>query len=87
MHVWWRVNRPAAPTLFLEELEGAFELLSAAPDVGRRYRHRWIPGLRRLLLPATKHHVYYVHDEEADVVIVLAVWGAVRGHGPRLHYP
>ena len=68
--------------LFVEELSGALDLLTRAPDVGRRYLHAGIPGLRRLLLPATRYHVYYVH--EGDVCVVLAVWSALRGRPPQL---
>lgn len=81
---WWRTHRPAAPDLFDEELAGAFTLLGRAPDIGRRYKRRGIPGLRRLLLPRTRYHVYYLHDSAKATVIVLAVWSAVRGRGPNL---
>jgi len=82
--VWWRANRPAARDLFIHELAGALDLLERAPNAGRRYPAGSIPGLRRLLLPSTRYHVYYVHDSEAGEVIVLAVWSAVRGRGPRV---
>lgn len=81
---WWRANRAAAPDLFEQELSGAVALLAGAPDVGRRYRHRGIPGLRRLLLPRVRYHVYYVHHPERGEVVVLVVWSAVRGRGPRI---
>ena len=42
---WWRVNRPAAPTLFADELAGALDLLRGAPDLSRRYRRARIPGV------------------------------------------
>jgi plasmid stabilization system protein ParE len=82
--LWWRANRPAAPGLFTDEVAGAFALLTEAPDVGRQLRRRDVPGLRRVLLPRSRHHIYYVHDEERSEVIILAVWSAVRGHGPPL---
>jgi plasmid stabilization system protein ParE len=84
---WWKANREAAPDLFGDELAGAVELLTHAPDLGKPVRHKRIPGLRRLLLPATRYHVYYVHEMEADEVVVLAVWNAVRGRSPRLTPP
>ena len=37
---------------------------------------------RRILLPTTRNHVYYLVGIE--VVIVLAVWGSVKGSGPDL---
>ena len=82
INAWWRENRTAAPNLFAEELAVAFDLLRGAPHVGRRYRHPKIPNIRRLLLRATRYHVYYSVDRET--VVVLAVWSAVRGTGPIL---
>lgn len=83
-NAWWRENRRAAPDLFRRELEGAFDLLEHSPDAGRRYHDPEIPGLRRLLLPGTRYHLYDVHEERAQRVVVLAIWSAVRGGGPGL---
>lgn len=79
---WWRENRPALPNLFEEELAASFEMISRAPNVGRLYRRSPIPGTRRVVLTATRYHVYYVpHTNE---VRVLAIWHAQRGVGPPL---
>jgi hypothetical protein len=43
-----------------------------------------VSGVRRLYLPATRYHVYYVHEPELHQVVILAVWSAVRGKGPPL---
>ena len=80
---WWRANRRAAPELFKQELRRAIEQLrerpSAAPavEVGR-------PGVRRLLLPRTRYHLYFRVDEAEERVRVLAVWHTARGHLPPL---
>lgn len=84
---WWRENRDKAPGLFREELARAIQLLSITPDVGVRYRRRGVPGLRRLLLSETRHHVYYVHDASNGVVFVLAVAGAIKKRAPSLKLP
>lgn len=82
INTWWRRERNAAPQLFSEELAAAFALLGAAPQAGRRYRHATVAGLRRILLRASRFHVYYkVHESN---VIILAIWSAVRGMGPPL---
>lgn len=79
---WWRRERPAAPGLFAEELASSFALLSNAPLAGRHYHHATVSDVRRVLLRSTRYHVYYrLHESD---VIVLAVWGAVRGSGPEL---
>ena len=82
--VWWRSNRPKAPRLFREELTGVLSLLAAAPEMGASVRHATIPSLRRVLLPATQYHIYYVYDELANEIVVLGVWSARRGRPPKL---
>jgi len=82
---WWRENRPAAPELFLNELSEAFQIIAAAPRIGRLYRKSPLRLTRRLLLKATRYHLYYV--ETGAEVWVLAVWHAVRGLGPPLRTP
>lgn len=78
---WWRENRDKAPDLFEEELALAFRILESAPAAGRKYPHP-SGSVRRLLLRSTRNHVYYV--ERDDCVLVVAVWGAVKGAGPDL---
>ena len=79
---WWRANRAKAPDLFLDELADAFALIEVAPELGRPWTSSEVPGVRRVVMRATRYHVYYRIDE--DDVVVLAVWSAVRGRGPRL---
>ncbi len=78
---WWRANREKAPDLFEEELTLAVRMLSDAPGVGKRYPHA-TGSVRRVLLRSTRNHVYYLEQE--DRVLVIAVWGAVKGAGPEL---
>ena len=56
---WWRENRAASPDLFHDELSDAFDLVAEAPHLGRLYRRSPVPGIRRLVLRATRYHVYY----------------------------
>ena len=79
---WWRANRPKAPDLFVDELADTFALVEAAPMLGRPWTPTEVSGVRRVVMRATRYHVYFRMDG-ADVV-VLAVWSAVRGRGPRL---
>jgi len=83
---WWRENRLAAPALFSEELAAAIELITGAPRIGRRRRHRGVPGLRRVLLRATRY-LYYAASDDAKRLFVLAVWSALRGKAPPVHPP
>jgi plasmid stabilization system protein ParE len=74
---WWRMNRAAAPDLFLKELGQAYEILAAMPSLGTTYR-----GLRRVLLRQTRHHVYYAVDDESRTVVIRGIWHAVRRRVP-----
>jgi plasmid stabilization system protein ParE len=77
---WWAANRPASPTLVLEELEQVAELLAKTPGLGRQYQPR--SGVRRILLPRSQHHVYYLVDPPRRVVRVVSLWHTARSKPP-----
>lgn len=79
----WREERPAAASAFLDELERAVELLGQQPDAAPVFTIRGREPVRRLLLPVSRAHVSYVR-RGPETVIVLRVWGAVRGRPPSL---
>lgn len=79
---WWRANREKAPDLFATELNEAIDLLRRTPDAGAAYRNEQLPDARRFLLRRTRFHLYYV--VRGDVLVIVAVWSAIRGHGPEL---
>ena len=81
---WWKENRPSAPRIFTEELGSTLGLICEMPGVGVRWPSARRPGIRRILMPKTEHHVYFRVNETGATVHVLAVWGAPRGRGPRL---
>ena len=84
MESWWRRHRPKAPGLFAGELAEGCRLIATMPTLGATYETKSGSVVRRVLMPKTRTHVYFNVDEERDVVIVLAVWGAPRRRGPRL---
>ena len=80
---WWRRHRPWSPDLFDQELDEVLELLLAKPDIGAEYKaDNFEASVRRVLLPKTKNHIYYVI--EAKQLVILSVWGAPRGRGSKL---
>lgn len=81
---WWRANRPAAQDLFVAELTVALERLEVSPLSCARYDEAAVTGLRRLLLPRTRYHVYFTVVEDGPVVRVHAVWHSAKGKGPPL---
>ena len=81
---WWRANRPAASRLFADELAAAYRALTHTPELGVPYVERQGLIVRRLLLRKTHNHVYYEVDTTTDTVMVLAIWGAPKGEGPKL---
>ena len=82
LKTWWQKNRPTAPDLFDEEMAAAIEQIGAAPALGAIYPSSFGRTVRRRLMPRTHNHVYYLVRESE--VVVLSVWGAPRGKGPKL---
>lgn len=81
---WWAKNRPAAPALLREELQGAYALIGELPLAGEAVPHSRIAGLRRVLLGRTRYHLYYVVSDDDGVIEVLALWHTSRGKRPPL---
>ena len=80
---WWLENRDKAPELFEEELVAVYGIILSEPALGQTYTISRGRRIQRMLMPRTKNHVYY-HQKSTDVVRVVAIWGAVRGRGPKL---
>lgn len=81
---WWHANRPKAPELFFDELDAAIEQLASMPRAGVHYARSEVAGMRRLLMPRTRYHIYYTVITEPQLVRIHAVWHASRRGGPRL---
>jgi len=74
-----------APRLFAEELKAVLDKLRSSADAARqRYSGDGDATVWRLLMPKTRHHVYYQRDELADVATVLLVANAISETGPAL---
>ena len=84
IETWWVEHRPSAPMLFTDELERTFRHLCAIRDAGIRWPTPRRPALRRVLMPRSGHHVYFLPDDGTSTVHVVAVWGAPRGTAPEL---
>ena len=84
MEAWWVEHRPAAPTLFLDELEETFRHICNVKSAGVRWPTQRRPNMRRILMPRTNNHVYFVIDEANTTVHVHAIWGAPKGRTPKL---
>ena len=80
-NAWWREHRPAAPTLFATELAAALATIRIAPSSGAPYGSHEGLLVRRVLMPKTRFHAYYVVDDEG--ALVVSVWNSQRGRGPR----
>ena len=84
IQAWWVENRPAALALFLDELGRAERRLRTNPTFGLVYTEHKSGIVRRVLLTKTSHHLYYRYNPDREDLIVLAVWGAPKEHGPKL---
>jgi plasmid stabilization system protein ParE len=81
------VNRTKAPRLFREELRRVFNLIIAYPEAGALAEETELQGIRRVLLAATQHYLYYRVNEPAQRIEVLAIWSTSRGEAPPLMPP
>jgi plasmid stabilization system protein ParE len=79
---WWQRNRTAAPDAFWNEFIEVAERLTEMPESGAPVRMRGEPGLRRILLPTSKYHVYY--EITPRLIRVRSVWSALRGSPPSI---
>ena len=77
--LWWLENR-IQTEVFATEFEDALRILAVLPGAGTSYPHSNVAGLRRIYLRKVACHIYYTFDEQE--VIVRALWGARRSHGP-----
>jgi plasmid stabilization system protein ParE len=84
IHAWWTDNRPAARSMFLDELDQVERLLRANPEAGITCAKHRSGVVRRVLLTRTEYHLYYQFRAERNEIVVLSVWGATRGRGPKL---
>lgn len=83
---WWRRNRLKAPNLFREELRRAFQLIAEYPEAGAVTEETDLSNVRRVLMAATHHYLYYRMSQSAEQIEVLAVWSTSRGDAPRVDY-
>ncbi len=79
---WWEANRTDAPGLVTADLRVAITRLEREALTLPVFRRVDGQPIRRLHLPRTHRHIYFQVD--VDRVLVLAVWGSVRGILPRL---
>ena len=79
---WWRENRPAAPSLFDEELAAAVALLEQGPLLTRVLDEIAGKVVRRARLPRTRYALYFTVGD--DLVTIHALWHGSRGSGPPL---
>jgi len=77
---WWIENR-IHQDVFVAEFEEALRVLAFLPGAGTPYPAGGIAGLRRLYVQKVACHLYYTFDDRE--VVVRALWGARRQHGPR----
>ncbi len=84
MDAWWREHRRASPELFVDELESALWRIRELPSVPAVHAVTSQGVVRRVLMPKTRSHVYYVHYPAQELVRIISVWGGPRGAGPKL---
>jgi plasmid stabilization system protein ParE len=82
-HARWWVEHRDARGLFEEELAHVLGQIRSDPNCGQLYRRVRGREQRRILMPKTARHLYF-RREDAERILILSVWGARRGRGPKL---
>ncbi len=82
IRAWWIANRPATPDLFDREVDAAVAAIGNSATAFPVYRREEGADIRRIILPKTRYAIYYA--DEAEAVLVVAVWHGARGSGPPL---
>ena len=79
---WWRDNRPAAASFFLDELERAFDLIRRQPNIGQIVTGAKSDRIRRVCLRRSRYHIYYQESDEGEAIDLLTVWHTSRSEPP-----
>ena len=72
------------PDVFARELLDAVELLETTRSPGSPFPTTTHPGLKRILLPKSRCHLYFEIDERRQRIQILHMWDARRGRPPKL---
>jgi plasmid stabilization system protein ParE len=80
---YW-VKHAELPDTFLDELGVVFDQLATFPELGTAVPTRTHPGPRRVLLPKSGCHIYFEVVQRRQEVVVIQLWDARRGRGPKL---
>jgi plasmid stabilization system protein ParE len=71
---WWKRNRDKAPTALADSIDTVVGLIADAPDIGVPCRGPMSEGVRRILLPRVRYHLYYrVIGDPATSVDILSL--------------
>jgi len=81
---WWRENRAAAPTAFIDDLRIALELIRSHPGAGAHATNVRPSGIRRIHLSRLRYDLYYRLSANRSIVVVLAFWHSSRGTAPNI---
>jgi hypothetical protein len=85
MHRWWRKNRLKSPKLFALELREVRRRIAEKPDLGQIFAvRRGGVIVRRILMEQTRTHVFYEILESQSTIMIVTLWGAVKGTDPDL---
>ncbi len=79
----WRNHADYTDT-FAQELLEAIDFLGSVDTPGSPFPTEKRPGLKRLLMPKSRCHIYFEIDKQKQMVCILHVWDGRREAAPKL---
>jgi plasmid stabilization system protein ParE len=84
LDAWWAENRSRSKIRLSDEVAKAFSALAEMPNRGTLYKRLRNYDVRQFRLQGTPYSLFYVVNQEADEVVVVAAWSGQVGAGPPL---
>lgn len=72
------------PNTFTQELLEAIDFLGSVDTPGAPFPTQKRPGLKRLLMPKSRCHIYFEIDTRKQMIRVLHIWDGRRETTPNL---
>jgi len=82
LNLWWNANRADAANHVENEVKRVIAQIQELPEIGVPYKRRGLKNVRWLQIRKTPYKLYYRYNQKQDEIVLMALWSAMRKHGP-----